>query len=182
MTEAKTGRETWRDWLPANVADVRLITRAELLDQLARGGQRVTSRQLRYWEDSGGALPAPLVQSHEGKVQAMYPSWYADVVAVVALRHKQEHLSLAELRPFARERIQELNRMHTPKWATWTSDNMPPLPPALVRDLASFAARLNEFMGQQYRSVDLEFRAGRLTTAYTLFLTGPNDKNEAKSR
>lgn len=182
MGEEKVPRETWRDWLPANVADVRLITRAELLDELARDGHPVALRQLRYWEGAGGALPAPWVRSHEGKVQAMYPSWYADVVAVVALRHKQERRSFAELRPFARERIQELNRIHTPGWGTWTSDTMPPLPAALVRELASFAAHLDEFMGQQYRSVDLEFRAGRRMTAYTLFLARTNDINEAESR
>jgi len=76
-------RETWRDWLPEGVTEPRVISRAELLDELAERGVEVAERTLRWWE-TRGALPHAVRQYHEDGGRAVYPEWQADVVAEVA--------------------------------------------------------------------------------------------------
>lgn len=90
---ATAGAPTWRDFIPDYLPPPRLITRAELLSNLAASGRGVTERTLRFWE-AEGVLPRPARQSHEGVVQAVYPDFYPFVVMKV-YGHRQENLPLA---------------------------------------------------------------------------------------
>ena len=62
---------TWRDFVPTYLPPPppRLITRAELLAELAEAG--ISERTLRHWEKVG-ALPRAVRQWHDAAVQAVY--------------------------------------------------------------------------------------------------------------
>jgi len=84
--EPKTNQESWSDLLfnmgipiPSRASR---ISRAELLARLRPPGPdlpRMTPVQLVDWE-MRGILPRAVIQMHEGKVQAVYPSWWIPLV------------------------------------------------------------------------------------------------------
>jgi len=116
--------ETWRDWLPADWPEPAVITRAELLAQLAARGAPVDERLLRYWEQQG-ASPRPVRRSHQGQVQALYPAWMADVV--IALHAWRATRRLRSIIPLARLLFVDIARSyHQPESATWHEDWRPP--------------------------------------------------------
>lgn len=78
-------RATWRDWWPADAPEpFDLITRGELLAQLAAHGPPLTERQLRYWERADGPLPGPVRQFYRDAIHATYPRWYPEIVQAAA--------------------------------------------------------------------------------------------------
>ena len=84
--EPKTNKETWADLLDDMSIPIPpqedLITRSELLARLRPPGPDMPSMSevsLIEWEKKG-FLPRAVVRSHEGKVQATYPSWWPDIV------------------------------------------------------------------------------------------------------
>lgn len=132
--EGRPKRETWADWWPENTPDALfLITRSEVLTQANVKGHTVTERMLRGWEQIG-VLPAPVVQLHKGKVQAVYPPTHGNLVAVLAeLRTDPEtkDYPLAHWRPY----LQYLfHRAVSPSispamyWKTWQA-TVPPRHP-----------------------------------------------------
>ncbi len=104
---------SWRDWWPPGVplpTDTALITRAELLGQLAARNVAVDERTLRHWQQRG-ALPPPWRRWHEGRVQALYPPWFAEVV--IALAQLRAHLPLRRVVGYGRTLFADFARMHT---------------------------------------------------------------------
>jgi hypothetical protein len=86
MTEATANqsttppKETWRDWLPPGAPEPeRVLTRAEVLEHLARWRVDATENDLRYWEYVG-VLPRPVRRWHNGAVRATYPDWFPHLV------------------------------------------------------------------------------------------------------
>lgn len=76
-------RETWKQWLPPDVGMPEVISRAELLLELAERGIEFSERTLRYWELQG-VLPRAERRAYEGLARAVYPAWMAEVIAGVA--------------------------------------------------------------------------------------------------
>jgi len=114
---AKPGRETWRDWIPAEADDDAraaaepLLTVDELLAKLADPavvGPRytVTRRDLSYWQ-AEGVVPYPTYAPFEGGRRAYYPQWMINIV--VMLRELQADTStrrtLREIGPILREYV-----------------------------------------------------------------------------
>lgn len=123
MTEAKTGRETWRDWWPLGWPEPEVITRADLLDQLAARGVPVDERLLRHWEQRG-ALPRAVRRSHQGQVQAVYPVWMADLVS--ALYGWRGSRPLRSIAPQARAFFVDFARIYEqPEAAVWENPRPP---------------------------------------------------------
>jgi DNA-binding transcriptional MerR regulator len=128
-TPPKSKRETWRDWLPAEIPsppDDQLFTRDELLHLLHQGAAHLgnpsgsqfsndlatrvalTTNELRYLE-SEGVLPRPIRRWHKGAVRALYPVWVVHLVTHI--RGLQlSGFALAEIRPWAREHIAAIAR------------------------------------------------------------------------
>lgn len=109
--EARAGRETWRDWLrAAGIPEpTDLITRAELLEQLAGRNIPVDERTLRHWENRG-ALPRPVRQWHRESTQALYPPWMAEVV--VSIAQLRDHLPLRRTIGYGRPLVVDIARLH----------------------------------------------------------------------
>jgi len=81
-----------------------LKTHAHLMDELHRRCPDVAERTLRDWRQRG-LLPYPVRRSHEGRVQALYPRWFAE--AVIAIRgHRERNLSPEQILPQARALFQ----------------------------------------------------------------------------
>lgn len=75
-------RATWRDWLPEGMPEptgAGLISRHELIADLADRGAGLTARGLQYWENQG-VTPRPVIQSHRGAVRAVYPREWLDLL------------------------------------------------------------------------------------------------------
>jgi hypothetical protein len=81
-----TNQESWADLLAEMSIPVppkdELITRSALFDRLAETPAKAFSpAALIDWEKRG-FLPRAVVQSHDGMVQATYPAWWPDLVAL----------------------------------------------------------------------------------------------------
>lgn len=117
-------RETWEDWWPVGWPLPGVISRAELLDQLATRGVAVDERLLRHWEHRG-ALPRGVRRSHNGQVQAVYPLWMADLVS--ALQGWRGSQPLRSIVPVARRFFVDFARIYVyPETAVWMKDWEPP--------------------------------------------------------
>lgn len=93
-------RETWEAWLPPGMPEPSLKTRAQLMSELHTRCPDVAERTLRDWERRG-LLPHPVRRSHEGRVQALYPRWFAE--AVITIRSfRERNLSPDQILPHAR--------------------------------------------------------------------------------
>jgi hypothetical protein len=90
----KAEQTTWADWLPDGQSEPpQLITRAELLAELAREGVDVPERMLTFWESSG-VLPRPVRRWRDGAPKALYPlGWQALVATVRAFQDQGLPLS-----------------------------------------------------------------------------------------
>ncbi len=83
MTETATKRETWLDWLPAELSDpASFITREELVARLRAEGVSVSDRTLIFWE-AKGLLPRPIRRWVGDKTRALYPELAVGAVALV---------------------------------------------------------------------------------------------------
>lgn len=127
MGEEKPPRARWSDWWPLGWPDPKVITRAQLLDQLAERGVPVDERLLRHWEQRG-ALPRAVRRSHAGQVQAVYPVWMADLVG--AVHAWRDSRPLHRIVPLARTFFVDFARSYEqPDPPAWTD----PGPPEYVR-------------------------------------------------
>ncbi len=140
--------------MPVGAPEPTLLTRAQVVQALARRGVKVNESDLRYWEYEG-ILPRPVRQWHEGAVRAVYPDWYPFLVRRIRALQRQG-LSLSEIAPHIRiharlwfgydqtSRDLEL-RQHIPPWATVPEDIE--LTPDLVAALEKFARIHARFRG-----------------------------------
>lgn len=102
----KTRRESWIDWVPPEgredaLLDAEpLLTRAELVAELRRGGDDVSARDLVYWQ-SVGAIPYPVKRQHQGAPHAFYPKWFVGTVHQLKSLQQQGY-KLREIGPLLR--------------------------------------------------------------------------------
>ena len=135
-------RETWRDWQPAGAVEPRpeeLLTRDQVLAQLARGRVKLAESDLRYWEQRG-ALPRPVRRWHEGAVRAVYPPWILDLIRRLR-RLQREGYPLAAIGPQLRAYVGEGMTAHH-----WQPERLT-LPGALTREIEHFAADVTRVRG-----------------------------------
>lgn len=98
----KARRETWRDWVPPNVPEPRLLlTRVQLVEWFRTLGIDVTENDLRFWEYKG-ILPHPVRQRYEGATRALYPDWFVPLVARLRQLQDRDKLSLEQIRSMLR--------------------------------------------------------------------------------
>ena len=175
MTEG--ARETWLTWLPPGHPEPPLITRAELLATLARRGTPVNERTLQSWERAG-ALPAPLRRRHHGAPRALYPAWYAEVVAAMP-RPRAGRGSLADLRPRLRAQFEQAAQRASRGDAARRSH--PLLPAHVITALQELMADLNA-RGAGVAAAELRLlRPGEEPLRYMLpaRAADPNDRHGA---
>ena len=110
MVEEKASRETWRDWLPKEVADPPLVTRAALVRDLDERRADVAERTLRTWENLG-IVPRPVRRMHAGTVQALYPDWFVHLVIFIRGLRAQNH-PLQQIRPNGRALFHDFARLY----------------------------------------------------------------------
>lgn len=85
-THAPPQRETWRDWMPAGAPDPEVLSRDELLEELAERGVKISEYTLEHYRRNG-ILPRPVRQRHGGVTQAVYPMWF--VPAIRSIKRQQ---------------------------------------------------------------------------------------------
>ncbi len=103
-TVSKPKGQTWVDWMPPGSPEPFLLTRSELLQELADQGISISFRSLENWQ-AKGVIPRPVRRRHAGSTQAMYPTWIIGAI---------KHLKYAQDRGMALEKIAPLMR----SWAT----------------------------------------------------------------
>ncbi len=109
-TTPKENRETWQDWMPADLpAPTRLLTRNELIDQLQAAGVAVSASDLRYWEYEG-VLPRAVRQWRDGANWVVYPRWIASTIALLRALQRASSLSLQEIAPILEQESGRLAR------------------------------------------------------------------------
>jgi len=109
-----TKAPTWLDLMPANAPMPELLAHDELLAAVHDRGVELTSSGLEYYR-LRTLLPRPIRRRHQGKTQAVYPSWYVD--AIVHLKRLQaQGQSLDELRPTMWDWL----RLKARGWVRWS--------------------------------------------------------------
>ncbi len=142
MAEKKAVRETWRDWLPKDVADPPLVTRAELIRDLDERRADVAERTLRTWENLG-IVPRPVRRMHAGTVQALYPDWFVHLVIFIRGLRAQNH-SLQQIRPNGRALFHDFAHLYglsypiDVAWSTPIEEPQPPPSRALIEATQAF--------------------------------------------
>ena len=168
MTEG--ARETWLAWLPPGYPEPPLITRGELLEELARRGLVVSERRLRGWE-AAGALPAPIWRRQDRAPRPLYPIWYAEVVEAMP-RSRAGQGSLAPLRPQLRARFEQAAQTFVRTEPGRRSH--PPLPSGVITALQGLIAELNA-RGVGVAAAELRLiRPGEQPLSYTLPAQAPD--------
>ncbi len=142
-------RETWRDWLPAGVAEPPvddLLTREQVIAVLGRRRVKVTETALRSWEREG-VLPHPVRQWHGTAVRALYPPWYPDLVRRIR-RLQRDGYPLAAIARELRSQVRAFGTVTRQRDAL-----MAPAPPA--SDLERFIAEYARVTGESVTRVSL---------------------------
>ncbi len=105
-TPPKAKRESWLDWVPPEgredaLLDAEpLLTRDELVAELQRGGDDVSSRDIVYWQ-TRGVIPHPQRQRHRGATRGTYPQWAVNTIHLLK-RLQNEGYKLREIGPLLR--------------------------------------------------------------------------------
>ena len=110
----RTKAPTWLDLMPADAPMPELLAHDELLAAVHDRGVELTSSGLEYYRHRT-LLPRPIRRRHQGKTQAVYPSWYVD--AIVHLKRLQaQDQSLDEIRPAMWDWL----RLKARGWVRWS--------------------------------------------------------------
>ncbi len=144
----KPKRETWEDWQDRGAPEPRrLLTQAELLALLAGYAviqPPVTKDDLRYWQGRR-ILPAPVRRWHDGATRALYPPWYATLVADLRLLTYNSAFRLAEMAAILRPAARQLSLQAEPEptvfpFTGWPTgyEGLPPLPRSPFYDYLPF--------------------------------------------
>jgi len=135
MTKRENKRATeddWRVWQAEDAPDPPLLTRTEVLALVERWKvvqPPVDERTLRYWEKQG-LVPRPMRSYHAGATRSRYPSWVADLIAIIRLEQRAGR-KLAELGPMVRQQAHRLSLL-LPRHPF---PPQPTVPPSLVERL-----------------------------------------------
>ncbi len=98
MTARSTARpETWRDWMPEGAPEPNLVTREELIGQLAEQGLAVSEDDFQYWQGAG-VIPFGVRRWHQGATRLLYPVWMIDLIRQLRI-WQVEGRKLADIGP-----------------------------------------------------------------------------------